>query len=425
MPTIGETVARLRKAVPLTQEGLAEASGISVELIRKLERGERNSPRMTTLHALARPLGVPTSRLLGDATEATVRREPDDDELGLLDVRRVLTPARGLGGIFVGDDLEGPVTPDALRASVRYTDELYHHDDYRGTLQALPLLLREARHLARETSGEAQGDAYGLLSAAYRIAGKTLLQVRRLDLAHIALSGALDAAEQSSDPTGAGATAVGTMCWLLTREGRFADAAELAVRTADMVEPRFSRSTPVELANWGWLLLYASGAAARDNQPDRVTEMLDTATAAAARIGQLPPTRHDSIEMGGFSVPKVQMMRTEAAVVAGDPGLALELAAHVDPSAVPTPSCRNRHRLDVAWAHLELGTSAGNVRAGDVLLDLGRTAPTWMRQQRYARGLVDKLAASRRRAMSDDLAKLTALVGADPAGGATERPSTE
>jgi len=426
-PTIGDNIARLRRAKPLTQEGLAEAAGVSVETIRKLEQNERTSARMTTVHQLARSLGVPTSALMGDATQAATRREPDEDDLGMLEVRRVLTPARGLGGFTVGDDLDGPATLETVQASVRLVDQLYHHDQYTATLQAVPSLLTDARQVAEQVTGEEQGAAYSLLAAAYRMAGKTLLQLRRLDLAHTALSAGLDAAERSSDPIRAGATVVRTMCWLLTRQGRFADAERLAVQTADTVEPRFSRATPIELANWGWLLLYASGAAARDNRPDDVREQLDAAAAAAVRIGQLPPVRYNDVEMGGFSGPKVQMMRVEAAVVAGEPGQALDLAAHVEPSTVPAPSCQYRHQLDVAWAHLGFNTGAGNVKAGEVLMNLGRKAPEWMMQQRYARDLVDQLTASRRRAMGEDLAQLAALVGADVSGARSGgvRPLTE
>lgn len=412
--TLGDRIGHLRRPRGLTQEQLAEASGVSVDLIRKLERNDRTSARMETQHKLAKALGVPTSALLGDTAEATVRREAgDEDELGLIELRRVLTPARGLGGLVIADDLEGPITVDSVTRSVRYADELYHHDEYAAVLRALPQLLTDARHLIRDVYGDDQAAAYSLLSGAYRMAGKTLLQLRRLDLAHIALSASLDAAERADDPNRVGAMAVRSMCWLLTRQARFADAEQLAVATADAIEPRFSRATPVELANWGWLLLYASGAAARDARPDDARSQLDAAEAGAVRLGQLPPVQFDDVEMGGFSAAKVGYMRTEAAVVAGEPGAALEIASGIEPSMAPTPSCRYRHQLDVASANLQLGTSGGNAAAGDVLLKLGRTAPTWLRNQRYAGDLVGQLTATRKRAMGEDLAQLTALVGAD------------
>jgi len=49
--------ARLRKAAGLTQEQLAERSGLSQQYISRLEGGHRN-PTVVTLHELAEALGV-------------------------------------------------------------------------------------------------------------------------------------------------------------------------------------------------------------------------------------------------------------------------------------------------------------------------------------------------------------------------------
>ncbi|WP_326812745.1 helix-turn-helix domain-containing protein [Streptomyces scopuliridis] len=72
----GDVLRRLRVRAGLTQEGLAEHSGVSVRTIRGLETGTRSNPRMTTVQELATalPLG-PREReeLLG----AAVRRNQD------------------------------------------------------------------------------------------------------------------------------------------------------------------------------------------------------------------------------------------------------------------------------------------------------------------------------------------------------------
>ncbi len=60
--SIGEQLRSLRGACGLTQEALAERSGISVDLIKKLEQGQRKSARLTTLVALADALGAPLSQ---------------------------------------------------------------------------------------------------------------------------------------------------------------------------------------------------------------------------------------------------------------------------------------------------------------------------------------------------------------------------
>jgi transcriptional regulator with XRE-family HTH domain len=54
---VGRNAARLRAAADLTQEELAERSGLSQQYISDLERGKRN-PTVVTLYELATALGV-------------------------------------------------------------------------------------------------------------------------------------------------------------------------------------------------------------------------------------------------------------------------------------------------------------------------------------------------------------------------------
>jgi transcriptional regulator with XRE-family HTH domain len=54
---VGANAARLRKEAGLTQEQLAERSGLSQQYISGLERGRRN-PTVVTLYELAQALGV-------------------------------------------------------------------------------------------------------------------------------------------------------------------------------------------------------------------------------------------------------------------------------------------------------------------------------------------------------------------------------
>jgi transcriptional regulator with XRE-family HTH domain len=54
---VGRNAARLRKEAGLTQEQLAERSGLSQQYISGLERGRRN-PTVVTLYELATALGV-------------------------------------------------------------------------------------------------------------------------------------------------------------------------------------------------------------------------------------------------------------------------------------------------------------------------------------------------------------------------------
>ena len=54
---VGRNAARIRKEKGLTQEQLAEKSGLSQQYLSGLERGRRN-PTIVTIYELASALGV-------------------------------------------------------------------------------------------------------------------------------------------------------------------------------------------------------------------------------------------------------------------------------------------------------------------------------------------------------------------------------
>ncbi|SCL31356.1 Helix-turn-helix [Micromonospora pallida] len=407
-PTIGENLAEIRQQSTLTQEQLAERAGVDVGVIRKLEQGARTSARLPTLHALARALGVPTSALIGDTSHAAARAEPNHRPLSLAEIRRAVAPVRGITGTALVPPVGDPPQPKVLQARLHTVDRAYHANDYARVLADMPALLLDVRAAADAADERDQASAYTLLTQTLHLTGNLLIQLRASDLAFAALSGALDAARRASTQVVA-TTVIQGMCWVLIRQGRFVEAAELAVTTADEVEPRFSRATPDELAAWGWLLTVAAAARARNNEPDVAAELTTAAAAAAVRIGEWAPDPGNLIMVGGFSVNKVQMQRAENAAVAGDPSQVLALAKQVPPGPTAVASSWQRHRLDVAWAYAEQRRYND---ATDVLVGLRAAAPAWLRQQRYARDIVRSISTQRRRAMSQELADLAALLGA-------------
>jgi transcriptional regulator with XRE-family HTH domain len=60
--TLGTKVRRLRGELLLTQEELADAAGVTVETVNRIENGH-HQPRARTMARLARALGVPASTL--------------------------------------------------------------------------------------------------------------------------------------------------------------------------------------------------------------------------------------------------------------------------------------------------------------------------------------------------------------------------
>jgi transcriptional regulator with XRE-family HTH domain len=402
MATIGDNIARLRVKRGITQEGLAEAADVSVDTVRKLESNARSSARLSTLHQIARALAVPTTTLLGDASAAAARREPDHSPLSLLAFRRALTPVHGTDGAVVDATAEPePPTLDSARESVRVANGLYHASDYGTALRILPGLLAEARAMA-DTVGT--GPAHAVACEAYQLAARLLIQIRAHDLAFVAVAEATRRAAAAGDDL-VSASVVGPTCWLLLRQARLTEAAALATSAADGMEPsRLSRADPARVAAWGWLLIEAAAAAARDSRPDDASEMLDLAAAAAVRVGR--QTVSTGLPMvDGFSPGRVDTMRVEAAAIAGRPDDVLRLASRVRLDGMH-PSCKHRHRLDVAWAHTTRGDHAAAVA---VLGELRSEAPDWLRHQRYAQDIADQITSARRRAAGGELAALQEL----------------
>ena len=64
--TLGEKLKDARRRAVLTQEQLAEKAGVGVATIIRLERGQVEEPRVSTLRKLAVPLEVDARELIGD-----------------------------------------------------------------------------------------------------------------------------------------------------------------------------------------------------------------------------------------------------------------------------------------------------------------------------------------------------------------------
>jgi len=80
MTAVGERLLSLRLAAGLTERELADVSGVSHQMIQKLERGERNTT-IATLHALAIALGVDLELRLTNAPARAASPAPAPDRL--------------------------------------------------------------------------------------------------------------------------------------------------------------------------------------------------------------------------------------------------------------------------------------------------------------------------------------------------------
>ncbi|WP_308251283.1 helix-turn-helix transcriptional regulator [Streptomonospora nanhaiensis] len=385
----------LRRLRGLTQERLAELAGVSPGVVKKIESG--GAARIETYHTLARALGVRTSRLFEPAGPQP-NPHADAGKLDLLSMRKAISPPVTLSGKL---DL-GPVDDEPnlahLRQSAQAVALAYHRDHYPRTAELLPGLIRSAHGAVEHyDSGTERAQALTVRSEVLQMAGRYLTQVRAYDLAHMALRDAVRDAVAVGDRLNAASGVIG-QAWVLLRQGRLDEAEELASRTADEVEPRLSQASREELAAWGWLLLRASAAAARNNRPDSAGELVAAARAAGSALGE-EVTEHLR-GWGTFGPLTVDLKAIENEAVADRPDRVLAMSTRL-PQGVgrATSDNWNRHRLDVAAAHARL-------RHGDeatrLLVEMRRQAPEWLRHQRLAAAAFTDVVRTRKRSLTAD-----------------------
>src|SRR6202012_4744682 len=114
----GEWLREQRVAAGLTQEDLAERSGVSVRAIADLERGRTRKPYPSSVRSLVRALGLPEEAgtdlvaryRAGNGTGETVAGQADSPRAGDAD------QATGAGGVTVPRQLPTRVPHFAGRA---------------------------------------------------------------------------------------------------------------------------------------------------------------------------------------------------------------------------------------------------------------------------------------------------------------------
>lgn len=399
--SIGDRLRALREFRDVTQEALAERAGCSVDTVRKLEQGRRRSASLAILLALARALDVELERLLGQPTVTS--SAPRDG--GLLELRDAIQDVDALPGVLAGDLADDAPAADAWMDSVQAATDLYWSGGYSELSGVLPLLLRDGRMVARETTGPEGERVWGRLALAYQLAASLAAQAGHNSWAYQAVEKQLAAAERASDPLMSG-MGVSTLSWVLLRQGRWEQAQQVALRKADSLEPSFRKATASQLAVYGNLLISAATPAARRDHHDDAAELLNLAMATATRSG--PVRAYGS----AFSLVDVQTQAVNIALAGQDnrPADALGLATRVDLTAINRPVHLASHRVDVAHAQYATGDCDGALAT---LLEVEQLQPEWIRYQTLAAATVrEMLEAERRR--NTPLRGLAARLGVDP-----------
>ena len=368
--TIGRQLKKIREDQGYTQEQLAERSGLSRDIIAKLEQGRRTTARLTTVMRLANALDVELARLLG-------RREQmgaDRDGGSILALRdALLSPAFLPGG---DDGLDGEPTPlDDVSRAVDDACGRYWAGDFGWLLTHLPGLIAEAR-LARSAHGPAA--VYPLVMA-YDLAAALSVHLGRDELALIGAERSITAAHGGDDEL-LWATLHATYAWVLLNQARLEEAERLAIGMANRIEPSFSAPAQ-RIAAWGNLLMTALAPAALAGR--EVAEYISLASAGAERLGQGVKVYNST----PFGPAAVAVQATHAYAVRREPDKALTASRRIRPGEV-AGIAYGRHLLDVAQAHVDARHHTTAVRC---LQEARAVSPVWFRHQQVALSLVSEV----------------------------------
>ncbi|MGH4018386.1 MAG: helix-turn-helix domain-containing protein [Pseudonocardiaceae bacterium] len=378
-PAIGERIRELRRGV-YSQVDLATAADVSVDVIRKLEQGRRQTASIGTLQRISRVLDVDIVDLLGRSRPVP---SGGDDRVRVLAIRNALTSVDDLLG-----EVDAPDAPDLveLGRSVTYAWGAYWAGRYGVLAAMLPRLLVESRAALHHAPVGVAGSAADLAAQVHQLAAGTLLRLGEVDLGYVAARESLRLVASAPDPM-RDAAMRSTMTYVLIRQGRFTDAEQVAVVTAQNVQPSGDATTP-ELSVYGGLLLRGATAAARDGRAGAAATLLGEAGEVAGRTG-VDRTDYEVV----FGPSNWVMQSADVAVVGEDYAAAVAVARRMPRGSALPLAAQSRHLADVAHAQVRLD----NDRAAEAaLLTLERGAPEWTLHHRLPRVLVGELLTRKR-----------------------------
>ncbi|MFZ3497158.1 helix-turn-helix domain-containing protein [Streptomyces sp. 5.8] len=366
--TTGERIKILR-GPDLTQERLAELTGLSVQTIRAAEQDATLT--LPTVLALSDALHADAAVILGQQAPRRAMSTGDRQ------AARALSAAvhDSAAGLIPEPAEETPPTAAALTAAVNHVWEVCSDGDYSRTASLAAPLLRAAVLYRHTAPADEQGAAEALLSDAYRAAATAANYVGSRDLAYAAVGNAAHHAARSSDPVRA-ALAATLRSRVLLRDARLVDARRVAEETARLIEPSMSERDPRVWAAYGRAVVFAAVVASRLGDADLSADLLSEAHAAAARLGR--DVRPDGAQFGP-SYATHQAIGIHVAI--GSTGQALSLAEQFRDRSGLSHASRSRVDLDVAVAQCDARQWDA---ALDTLLHAADDNPTWVRHQALA-----------------------------------------
>ncbi|MEV6471618.1 helix-turn-helix transcriptional regulator [Streptomyces sp. NPDC051657] len=354
---IGQRIREVRKIRQFSVRKVATDVRISTSLLEKIESGDRN-PSSGLIARIAKVLAVGPDRLTGQPFTGEAEAE-DQVQAVIPELRRILLTYDN-----PDDLLTAPRPLAVLAAEMDHVTQLRQDGQYVSMGPLLPGLLAELTHVAFTARGEEQQHAYWWLARGYRATNSLAHKLGYHDLSLTAVERVHWAADRSGDPL-MQVTAAYLRSGAMIRMGAYGSARRLLENLEQEVErlaPEASLSE-AQLAVQGAVLLKLAILEARDGRPERVTQRLAEARAAASLLGA--DTAHYEMSFGPTNV---RIHEVAAMIDAGDTEQAIarlrEWGAEQDRTEweLPRGIAKERashHHIDVAAARLAEGDRQG------------------------------------------------------------------
>ncbi|HEX9033628.1 MAG TPA: helix-turn-helix transcriptional regulator [Streptosporangiaceae bacterium] len=329
---IGGRIAAARKLHRMTQAQLAEATAISLSLLRKIEQGSRPvTPGVW--YSVARALGLGTATAVDEARSVGSR------------VSTAISLIRCVLDCYDLPD-DGPIAPLAdLRAVTKQATNRRLAAHYADLADTLPGLISELTRAAHGYTGRDQETAFGLLALAYRSADALCDKFGYPDLSARTIELMRWAAARSGDPMLVGVAAYVRAETFFSNQRPAAGLRALEAASG----PLAAEGSHEALALYGSLHMRAGVLAACAGLPEAAASHL----AEARAIGHHVP---DAAYRGtAFGPSSVRIHEIAAAAEMGDCKSALRKAARWQPPPTVPAERRSHYFIELARVQLWAG----------------------------------------------------------------------
>ncbi|MFI7524514.1 helix-turn-helix domain-containing protein [Nocardia salmonicida] len=272
---IGENIRQLRGRA-LSRQELADKSGVSLELLKKLEQGARRSTSLPTLRKLAAALDCDVSDIVGKRTGLP---NASGETAGVLAIRRALTNVDE----FTGNAEEHlPVSIGEARRTVTYAWGSYWAGRYEKLAAILPAGIADLRATQKAAQGADVAPASEMYARVLWATACTLVHLGHTDTAWTAITDAHKAARLGNDPL-LEATLRGSVGWQLLVQGRHDESRAVVLNAAKDIQP-VGDVPDAQLSVYGSLLLQGATASGRDQRVSLALDLADEARSVAERL---------------------------------------------------------------------------------------------------------------------------------------------